>query len=58
MNFFQEQIILNGEDQCVFFGPLVDTFGSGQPPAGQPELTGLVVGSQKNYYTMVRPILN
>ena len=38
---------MDRRDQCASFEPLVIYFDPGPPPAGQPELTELVVGGPK-----------
>ena len=52
--FFQGPMPLDSRDQCASFEPLVDHFGKGPSTAGQPGLSGLVVGGPKTYNTMVK----
>ena len=42
-------MLVDRRDQCASFEPLVIYFGPGPPPAGQPELTELVVGGPKTW---------
>ena len=52
--FFSGPMLFDRRDQCASFEPLFIYFGPGPPPAGQPELTGLVVGSPNSYKNMVQ----
>ena len=50
---FKGTMPLDRRDNYACFEPLVTDIGKGPPTAGQPGLSGLVVGGPKIYDTMV-----